>query len=270
MGNVASRIVRLLGLLVLILPGHRAAARDGVEWAWIAESVGKSSNGVVTDGRWRSLLRELVPPVKLDLGLARRAIPVADSVVELLGGPADDVVLAKGLVRVSACRQHSCPEKAVAVLDVTRRQATLALVHFKLGDQAVESEPMLLVVANAPAPPPGHLAEIEAWLAEKQLAPKVRRLLRPGGEVVNLDAPAMETLEAMFGFDWTTPARVRCAPFKALRIADPATCWLGGDTSFLPVDGKWYRCQVKKAEIMLYPSEKVCQAQLETMQANGP
>jgi hypothetical protein len=248
-------------------PGHYVG--DGADWSFIAQAVGKSSSTVVGDGRWRPFLKQQLPAIKVDLGVFRRAVPLVDSVAELLGGPSDDTISTNGLVRLSACRRHSCMEKAVVLVDVPGHRATIALVHYKFGDESSDSEPMLLVASRTPAPAPEHLAAVDAWLAELGLKPGIRRYLRPSGEVVNLDGPAQEALDGMFGFDWLKPSKAKCVPFKALAIRDPATCWLGAGSSFLPVEGKWYRCVVSKAEFLLYPSQKVCQEQFETMQANG-
>jgi hypothetical protein len=261
---------RLAILLASALLGSPAQAAEKADWSWISQYVGKSSNDVVWDKRWKEQLRKELPPVKLALGASKGPAPLIDSVQALLGGPPDDVVATKGLVRVSACRQHSCDEKAAALFDPAAHQVTFALVHYFFGDEHSE-KPMLLVVSSGPAPAPEHLAAVEAWLAEKGIKPEVRRYLRPSGEVVNLDGPSKETLEGMFGFDWLKPSKAKCEAFKALAIPDPAKCWLGDSNPFgLAVEGKWFRCKTSsKVEIFLFPSQKSCQEHLETMQANG-
>ncbi len=102
------------------------------------------------------------------------------------------MTLVNGLVRLSACRPHDCPEKGMAVFDPSSHRVTFALVHFIFGDNAVVSDqPMLLVVSNGPAPPPEQLAVVNAWLDEKGVKPGIRRYLRQSGEVVDLDAASM-------------------------------------------------------------------------------
>jgi hypothetical protein len=263
---------KLAILLVSILLGVSAQAADAPDLSWISKLVGKSSSDVFSDPRWKELVQKQLPAVKLDLGASKGRVPVADSLSALLSGPPDDVVATQGLVRVSACRQHSCDEKAAVLMDPAAHRMTFALVHYFFGDDH-SNEPLLLVASNGSAPAPEQVRAVEAWLTEKGIKPTVRRYLRPSGEVVNLDAPSKETLEGMVGFDWLKPTKAKCEPFKSMGISDPAICWLGtSDTPFggEAVKGKWYRCKPSsKVEFFVFPSKEACQGQLDTMNANG-
>jgi hypothetical protein len=267
---IKTRACQLAILLIASVLSFSVRADDSGDWSWISQSVGKSSSTLFVDSRWKELVRKQLPPAKLSLGTSKGRAPIADSVLALLSGPSDEVVTDKGLVRISACRLHSCTEKAAVLFDVPSHRVTFALVHYVF-DQSSGEEPMLLVASNAPTLEPGHTAVVEAWLAEKGLKPTIRRYLRPSGQVVNLDAPAKETLESMFGFNWLKPSTAKCEPFKSLPIKDPATCWRDEGSFGLPVAGKEYRCETSsKNAFLMYSSQKICQEHLETMQANAP
>ncbi len=267
---IKARTIQLAIFLTSSVVGLSAGAADSSDWSWISQSVGKPASTVFFDPRWKPLVRTLLPKTRLSLGASKGRAPIADSVFALLSGPSEDVVADKGLVRISACRQHSCPEKAAVLFDVPSHSVTFALVPFMFNDERASDAPMLLIASNAPTPDPRHVAAVEAWLAENGIHPRIRRYLRPSGQVVNLDAPAQQALETMFGFNWLKPETAKCRPFKALPIKDPATCWPDEGAFGIAVVGKEYRCDTSsKDAYLLYSSMAICQEHFETMQANA-
>jgi hypothetical protein len=59
--------------------------------------------------------------------------PVSDQVLEVLGGPPDDVQRIGGLYQFTACRAHSCEEKGAAVLQANGRVVALGVLHTACG-----------------------------------------------------------------------------------------------------------------------------------------
>ena len=76
---------------------------------------------------------------------------VADQVVEVLHGPPDaPVMLGPDLVRMAACRGHSCPEKGAAFLTLAGRILAVAVLDFHCAKRC-EDAPSLEVITREPA-----------------------------------------------------------------------------------------------------------------------
>lgn len=105
----------------------------------------------------RADIRQFSPDVYGDY-LTDQSMALADALVEAIGGPPDpgEIMLADGRLIYSGCRQHSCDEKAAALLDGNELQA-MALIHFNCSSRRYEMTgdacldiPMLTIVLRSP------------------------------------------------------------------------------------------------------------------------
>jgi hypothetical protein len=62
-----------------------------------------------------------------------RPRPVADQIIEVLGGPPDDPIRIGLRYRFTACRARSCEDKGAAVLEPDGRLVALAILHSACG-----------------------------------------------------------------------------------------------------------------------------------------
>jgi len=174
-------------------PAAQAAAEappaSGVKaspFAWLLDYAGKSTNSAVWDKRFKKTLEAVAPPFTKDLGMGKQETLTA-TLREFIGGPPDDVAVEdKRFVTLSACRAHSCPEKAWLWIDLERNAALGALVHYIYGDEAMTDAPQLLLFSKQLEPgqaPDNALRRLDAWLKDNGLVVTTRRYVGPSGEL---------------------------------------------------------------------------------------
>lgn len=156
--------------------------------AWLLAFAGKSTNTVVWDPRFKKTLAEATPAYIQDLGMGQPAA-LSATVREFIGGPPDEErVEAKRYVTLSACRAHSCPEKAWLWFDLEEKASVGALAHYIFGKETTDEQPDLLLFSMRYEPgqlPEKALASLRAWLRENNLQVRKTRF-------VNAKAQAQE------------------------------------------------------------------------------
>lgn len=100
-----------------------AKARCGLDHLDLCQN----TNALVWDRQFRKAVERFV-------GSRRAAYlydeaPVAEQMLDVLGGPPDDVERIGSLYRFTACRAHSCTEKGAAVLEPNGRVVALGILH---------------------------------------------------------------------------------------------------------------------------------------------
>lgn len=162
--------------------------RSTEDFTWLLEYSTKSTNMVISDRRFGGFLAEVVPDVKLDLGM-RHPYPLKDAVREFIGGPPENVsVQGNRYVTLSACRAHSCPEKAWLWCDIQDRVVVGILVHYMFQGK-YSRKPSLLLFSRrltAQSLPEQCKREMENWLHQQQIHVQARRFVGRSGKVEEL------------------------------------------------------------------------------------
>ena len=114
--------------------------------------------------------------------------PVSDQVLAGLGGPPNDLErLRGGLVMGSACRAHSCPERAAVIVQCPSTIVAAGVKHFRCRSEPAgvrcDSLPMFTIF-SAPGAPALAREGLEQWARRESenavLAPKIEyRAPRP-------------------------------------------------------------------------------------------
>ncbi|MDD5037359.1 MAG: hypothetical protein PHE55_21750 [Methylococcaceae bacterium] len=86
------------------------------------------TNQLVWNKQFRKALTEFFGAEKADLFLPNSSI--SKQVVEGLGGPPNPLVKRNKLMFASACRAHSCDEKAAVVIQCPARLTAIGLLHY--------------------------------------------------------------------------------------------------------------------------------------------
>jgi uncharacterized protein len=162
------------------LPG-----RDEPGLAWLLNYAGKSTNEVAWDPKFKRLLEAVTPPFSKDLGMGKEDT-LAATVREFIGGPPDDArVEDKRYVTLSACRAHSCQEKAWLWFDLEEKGGVGALVHYIYGKDVSEAQPDLLLFSMRYGPgqfPEKARLALRAWLRDNDLLIRKTRFVNAKAE----------------------------------------------------------------------------------------
>lgn len=157
----------------------------GAPFAWLLEYQGQSTNSVVWDPRFKKTLDAVAPAFKKDLGMGQEET-LAATLREFIAGPPEDVVVEeKRYVVLSACRAHSCPEKAWLWIDLAQNTALGALAHYIYGKESSVERPDLLLFSKQLTV--DQLSEnarrhLDAWLRDNDLHVKTWRFVDAKGE----------------------------------------------------------------------------------------
>jgi len=161
---------------------------DNAAFGWLQEYAGKTTNAVIWDDRFADFLASVVPAAQLDLGAAKHGekISLKSTVLEFIGGPPDDVkITPSGIAILSACRFHSCPEKAWIWYDSYNETVIGALVHYVFeGDYS--EKPSLLVFSlqvDKSNIPKQFTKDLNGWLKSQDLPVKTKRFAGKDGAV---------------------------------------------------------------------------------------
>lgn len=133
------------------------------EVSWMLGYQGKSTNQFIWDARTKKLVNSRIPA------------ELADHVLESLGGPPDPVrVVDERYVSTSACRPHSCTEKAFLWVDT----------NTGVGLGAYYVPQVLMIGSNglsARAIPPKARQALINWLTEQNLQTTSAEFIGPAG-----------------------------------------------------------------------------------------
>ncbi len=94
---------------------------------------------------------------------------MSDQVLEGLGGPPEDIKRIEGLslFMASACRHHSCPEKAAVVLRDSTHPVAFGVVHYACfhghAEATCSEQPSLLILSKGSAVKPEVKEAIVDW-----------------------------------------------------------------------------------------------------------
>jgi hypothetical protein len=150
MRSVAAGIVLLIGALTSCIPARRSdfcANTDMNQLAWtpgFEEAVDDFFGAERGDFYWPDG-------------------PVSDQVLAGLGGPPDDLErLRGGLVMGSACRAHSCPERAAVIVQCPSTIIAVGVKHFRCGSEDCDSLPTFTIF-SAPGAPKLARERLEGW-----------------------------------------------------------------------------------------------------------
>jgi hypothetical protein len=136
---------------------------------WLTFSGGKSTNEIVRDPRFKLLLNDAVPDVKVYLGMSLLGShpSLMDAVNQVMGGSAQRVeVRDNRYVMLSACRQNSCDEKGFVWVDTTKSLIVGGIVHFFYNRSSLRAERSLLLwskQAQLPDFPKPFLLALKQW-----------------------------------------------------------------------------------------------------------
>lgn len=113
------------------------------------------------------------------LYLTSEVMPLSTAIIAALGGPPDEPqVLANGHVLMSACRPHSCAEKAGVIVDDEGDVEAAGLVHFNCGPTregtavrsgSCRSTPVATMVTSGDTDA-SDLAALRRWAASQNVA----------------------------------------------------------------------------------------------------
>ena len=191
MESALRRFSRILGPVVLtslaflvMHPASSASTRTADAITWLLPRNGQSTNSVVDDGHFDSLLRLVVPSATLDLGAGRQQL--RRTFWEFLHGPPNDIIVEDNrYIIFSACRAHFCPEKAWLWCDATDGVVAGALVHYIFKGED-NGQPSLLLFSNQPTdctlPSRCQLA-LDAWLKANDISPLLQRCVNSKGVI---------------------------------------------------------------------------------------
>lgn len=146
---------------------------------WLLPYVGKSSSDLAWDPKFKPLLQSSIPKQSHAI-FGRKATPLSDAAIEMLGGPPSDVKQDGKAVYFSSCRAQSCDEKSLFFADTADSSVTIALVHF-IWKGAYKSQPDLLVISSGSTLPKNFKSTIKNWLGREKISPQVTRLVNSTG-----------------------------------------------------------------------------------------
>lgn len=144
---VVRRCSTLIIISALFFSNPQIQAQSKTGFSWLLDYAGKSTSQVIGDKRFKAILVEIVPEIKMDLGIGNSCF-LKDIVTEFLSGPAENVIVRENrYVILSACRFNSCPEKAWLWFDLKEGIAVGALVHY-IFDGNYSRQPSLLLFST--------------------------------------------------------------------------------------------------------------------------
>jgi hypothetical protein len=102
---------------------------------------------------------------------------ISEQMIAGLGGPPEPLRrLSQGLALGSACRAHSCPERAAVVIQCPSRPVAFAIKHFPCRDGYCDTTASFTIFTRPGAPALAR-QELEAWVRSEsrdvRVAPKV-------------------------------------------------------------------------------------------------
>lgn len=160
---------------------------------------------------------------------------------------------------------------------MTRHAAAASLLVLILGACRSSSDPAAGKPAargdDTSAAAPAETASAEATAAS---APEPAKSdAGPATGAADTAALQPAALVGQFGFDWLHPEKAKCVKLddrlaKKLAGQNAACKRRPAEESFDGQSGEWVSCRAGEVEWLVYASKKVCQEQLETMQANAP
>lgn len=169
--DVRSCLIALILAAATPVPAQAEAprsAKNGDSFAWMLQYKGKSTNAFIWDARTKRLVDTRLPA------------QLADNVLDSLGGAPEPVYVAAGrYFSASACRHHSCTEKAFLWVD-TRTGVGLGAYYVP--------EVLLIgsnVLSAGTIPAKAKLALID-WLTDQDLATASAQFIGPSGATTAL------------------------------------------------------------------------------------
>lgn len=165
MTSTIARLVLLIGTLAACAPGRGAdfcAKTDMNRLVWVPEfeaAVHDYFGGERGDFYWPDGV-------------------VAEQVIEGLGGPPNDIErLPGGLVMGSACRAHSCMERAAVIARCPSTVVAFGVKYFPCGAARCDSLPSFTIF-SAPGAPQVARQRLEEWVRSEAgpavLAPRIQ------------------------------------------------------------------------------------------------
>jgi hypothetical protein len=98
---------------------------------------------------------------------------ISDHVLSGLGGPPNDLErLPGGFVRGSACRAHSCPERAAVIIRCPSEAVAFAVKHFRCSKSSCDDSPTFTIFSH-PKTPDVARKGLEEWVRRESDTPGV-------------------------------------------------------------------------------------------------
>lgn len=117
-------LTKVLAIIALATLSSVGSAKDFCAYG--------DTNGLVWDKQFETSVRRFFGPEKIEYFYSRRT--TANQVLTGLGGPPDKLQrLDDKLVLASACRAHSCIEKAAVVIACPNTLVAVGIFHYKCG-----------------------------------------------------------------------------------------------------------------------------------------
>ena len=188
--------MQIILILFASASGALAERPDSKDFQWILEFKGKSTNEVVWDKRFETLLRKYVPETRVDLGMTEGPEPLIASVNEVFSGSPDDVVVQDGrFVILSASRHRSAMEKGFLWLDLKTGTVIGSVIHYFFNKLELENtdSAMLLIYSNqvnAESLPLEFQDALEYWIAGKNVRVETRRFAGKSRSIKTLNSTA--------------------------------------------------------------------------------
>ncbi len=191
MMKIQKAFFRAQMLLIALIGASTAWAEqpDSDRLLWIKEFEGKSTNEVVWDDRFQTLLSENVPKTRVNLGMTDNASPLVDSVNEVFSGAPEDVFVRDGrFVVLSASRHQSAMEKGFLWLDLKTGVVIGSVVHYYFGKLELENtdSAMLLIYSKqvgVESLPREFQKALEHWIATNNIRVESSRFVGRAGSV---------------------------------------------------------------------------------------
>ena len=141
-----------------------------------------STNHLIWSEEFVSFIeRNLNSKKKFDLGMTRNGKKESLSyhLLEVLGGPPDDVEVKDGVLIISACRHHSCPEKGLVWIDTRSNKEIFVILNYGYDDKN-SPEGNFLIFSNdfdTPQELPGEfVADFSNWKNKKKLSNEIQTI----------------------------------------------------------------------------------------------
>ena len=181
--NLSVHLFIILLTVFILFP--QTSFSQETDFKWLLKYSGKSTNDVAWDKRFNNFLLAETPKISLDLGMGKSYL-LKSTVKEFIGGPPEDVSITNNeIIILSACRAHSCPEKAWLWCNIKTGVVVGAVVHYIFRGKYSEN-PSLLLFSNqvmSDSVPEQCQKDLENWLNKNEIVPRVRRFVDKKGKI---------------------------------------------------------------------------------------
>lgn len=184
-------------ILIFVIVSFDAFAKDDYslssdEIKWLKEYTGQTTNSVIGDKRFKTLLKQICPQKTLYLGMSKKGedIDISNNLMSVLGGPPNLVTIENEIVIFSACRYHSCGEKGWVMIDIKNKFAVSGIIHYYYGNSIWSGSPSLLLFSNQLAViglNKNIKKRVKNWLNSEGVEIREVRFLNEKGEVQHIN-----------------------------------------------------------------------------------